>query len=43
MPAIKSREIRRMCESHGPEKVAKHIGTNLREGKLRPEDFSIRD
>jgi hypothetical protein len=43
MPAVKARELRKMVEAIGEEKVYEHVAANFREKRLKPEDFSIRD
>lgn len=43
MRAIKYRELKRMYDANGPEKTVKHLGEALKQGHLKPEDFSIRE
>jgi hypothetical protein len=43
MPAIKARELKRLCESLGSAQAHRHLAEALRQGHLRPEDFSIRE
>ena len=40
---IKYRELKRRYELDGPQKTVEHLSEALREKKLRPEDFSLRD
>lgn len=40
---IKYRELKRRYELDGPHKTVEHLSEALREKKLRPEDFSLRD
>jgi len=40
---IKYRELRRRYELDGPQPTVKHLCEALREGQLKPEDFSLRD
>ena len=41
--SIRYREIKRRYELDGPDKTTVHLSEALRQGHLRPEDFSIRD
>ncbi len=43
MRAIKYRELKRMVDKTGPRETAQHLGEALRQGDLKPEDFSIRE
>ena len=43
MRAIKYRELKRMYDLTGPEKTVLHLNEALREGHLKPEDFSLRE
>jgi hypothetical protein len=43
MTAIKYRELKRRYELDGPAQVTKHLTEALRDGQLKPEDFSLRD
>ncbi len=43
MRAIKYRELKRMYDANGPEKTVTHLGEALKQGHLKPEDFSIRE
>ena len=43
MTTINYRELRKRHELDGPEQTASHLSEALREGHLKPEDFSIRD
>ncbi len=43
MRAIKYRELKRMYDTNGPEKTVTHLGEALKQGHLKPEDFSIRE
>jgi len=40
---IRYRELRRRYQLDGPEKTVQHLREALAEGKLRPDDFSLRD
>ena len=40
---IKYRELKRRYDLDGPQKTVEHLSEALREKKLRPEDFSLRD
>ena len=41
--SIRYRELKRRYELDGPERTTVHLSEALRQGQLRPEDFSIRD
>lgn len=43
MPTINCRELKRRYELDGPRQTTVHLSEALREGHLRPEDFSLRD
>ena len=43
MPAINSRELRRMWEVLGDQKTHEHLSEAIQSKKLKPEDLSIRD
>ncbi|HEX3870236.1 MAG TPA: hypothetical protein VHV77_07370 [Pirellulales bacterium] len=43
MSSIKYRELKRLFELEGAQKATNHLTEALREKKLRPEDFSLRD
>lgn len=43
MATINLQELRRQYELLGPRKVCKHLEENIDQGKLRCQDFSIRD
>jgi hypothetical protein len=43
MPAIKCKELKRRYELDGAERTTAHLAEALREGQLRPADFSLRD
>lgn len=43
MSAIKYRELRRRYELDGPTQTVKHLAEALRQGHLKPDDFSLRD
>ena len=40
---LKYRELKRRYDLDGAEQTASHLSEALREGHLRPEEFSIRD
>ncbi len=40
---IKTRELKRRYELEGPRQTIAHLSESLRQGHLKPEDFSIRD
>jgi hypothetical protein len=40
---IKARELKRRYDLDGPEKTTQHLSEALKQGHLRPEDFSLRD
>lgn len=40
---IKYRELKRLYDMDGADKTVSHLSEALREGHLRPEDFSVRD
>jgi hypothetical protein len=40
---IKYRELKRRYELDGPRKTTEHLSEALREGHLRPDEFSLRD
>jgi len=41
--AIKYRELKQLYDKLGPAECVKHLSEALREGHLKPEDFSIRE
>src|SRR6478752_4679390 len=41
--SLKYRELKRRYELDGADQTVTHLSEALREGHLRPEDFSIRD
>jgi hypothetical protein len=41
--AIKYCELKRMYQSRGPQQTVQHLREALRQGQLKPEDFSIRE
>ncbi len=43
MTTIHYRELRRRYQLDGPEPTVKHLSEALRQGHLKPEDFSLRD
>lgn len=43
MATIKYGELRRRYQLDGPQKTVKHLSEALRQGHLKPEDFSLRD
>jgi hypothetical protein len=40
---LKYRELKRRYELDGADQTVSHLSEALREGHLKPEDFSIRD
>ena len=40
---LKYRELKRRYDLDGADQTVKHLSEALREGHLKPEDFSIRD
>ena len=40
---LKYRELKRRYELDGAEQTVAHLSEALRDGQLKPEDFSIRD
>ncbi len=43
MRAIKYKELNHLCKSMGPAKAEEHLTEALRDGQLKPNDFSIRE
>ena len=43
MSSSKYRELRRRYELDGPTQTVKHLAEALRQGQLKPDDFSLRD
>jgi hypothetical protein len=41
--AINYRELRRMYRTNGPKQTVRHLSEALKQGELKPEDFSIRE
>ncbi len=41
--SINARELKRRYDLDGPQKTVRHLSEAMREGHLRPDDFSIRD
>jgi hypothetical protein len=40
---MNTRELRQIYESNGPQETISYLTQNIKEGKMRPENFSIRD
>lgn len=41
--SLKYRELKRRYDLDGAERTVSHLSESLREGHLKPEDFSVRD